>query len=174
MDGAKRRVEIVKILINSKKPIAGGYLAKYFKVSRQVIVQDIAILRAENKNILSTYKGYLIPKENDKEYYTRSFHVKHSMEDTQDELNIFVDAGASVLDVAVEHRVYGMLLADLILNSRKDVSEFVNKLNETEAKPLMSLSDGTHYHTIKAASEEVLDYIEKELKKKGYLIETEG
>lgn len=174
MDGTKRRAEIVKILINSNKPVAGGYLAKYFRVSRQVIVQDIAILRAENKNILSTYKGYVIPKENEEGNYTRSFHVRHDVEDTEEELNIFVDAGARILDVAVEHSVYGMITADLILNNRRDVKEFVEKINKKQAKPLMSLSDGTHYHTIMAASEDTLNYIAKELRKKGYLIETEG
>lgn len=173
-DGNTRRDKIIKMLTSSSIPVSGGKLAKEFGVSRQVIVQDIALLRAENKNILSTYKGYIIEENNSNKKYTRSFHVKHTEEDIEDELNTIVDAGGRVLDVVVEHSVYGAITADLILNSRKDVKEFTEKLKENNARQLMSLSDGTHYHTVCADSIQILDYITEELRRKGYLIDVQG
>lgn len=55
-EGEKRRSQIIKILKDSKSPVSGTKLAKVLKVSRQVIVQDMALLRAQRMQILSTYK----------------------------------------------------------------------------------------------------------------------
>ena len=53
MDGNKRRQAIIDILKNSLQPVSGTYLAKTLQVSRQVIVQDIALLRAGDYDIYS-------------------------------------------------------------------------------------------------------------------------
>ncbi len=174
MDGNARRAGIVDILRKEDKPVSGGRLATIFSVSRQVIVQDIALLRAENKNILSTYKGYIIQEHTSGTLYTRSFHVKHTEDEMEDELNTIVDLGGKVLDVVVEHSVYGAITADLILKTRKDVREFAEKFKKNNARQLMSLSDGTHYHTVCADSIQILDYITEELRRKGYLIDVQG
>ena len=59
-EGGKRRDGILSLLEESDTPLSGTELAHRFKVSRQVIVQDIALLRAEDKKILSTYRGYVL------------------------------------------------------------------------------------------------------------------
>ena len=62
MDTENRRYQILKLLEDQHKPVSGTVLSKLFGVSRQVVVQDIALLRAENKEILSTNKGYILFK----------------------------------------------------------------------------------------------------------------
>ena len=110
MDTENRRYQILKLLENQHKPVSGTVLSKLFGVSRQVIVQDIALLRAENKEILSTNKGYVLfkPVEEDGSK-KRVFRVTHSMENMEDELNCIVDNGGYVLDVLVDHDLYGQI-----------------------------------------------------------------
>lgn len=172
MDGELRREQIAKLLKTSKEPISGTELSKQMKVSRQVIVQDIALLRATNKNILSTNKGYvLFEKEEDSISSRRIIAVKHTDMQMQDELYSIVDTGAWVVDVVVEHEVYGQITVDLLISSRKDVDEFLMKLQNNKAKPLKELTGDVHYHTIAARSEEILDLVETVLEQKGYLQE---
>lgn len=172
MDGEKRRKQIIAFIAEQGQPISGTELAKKFTVSRQVIVQDIALLRASNKNILSTNKGYVLydPDEGESQA-KRSFAVQHTHEQMQDELYTFVDYGGKVLDVVIEHEIYGQITVDLILKNRMDVDEFMDKIKAGKSQPLNVLTGGAHWHTIEAESESVLDKIEETLKKKGYLIQ---
>ena len=94
-EGEKRRSQIIKILKDSKSPVSGTKLAKVLKVSRQVIVQDMALLRAQRMQILSTYKGYFLDAAV-KEQYVRIFRVHHDTEHTLDELQLIVDYGGKV------------------------------------------------------------------------------
>lgn len=170
MEGVERREKIISILKNRKEePISGTELAKQLGVSRQVIVQDIALLRAVNKNILSTTKGYLLYYQ-EAEKVNRCFMVKHTNDLIEDELCTIVDHGGKVLDVIVMHDIYGEIRTDLIISNRKDVYDFVKKVNEKQTVPLKELTDGTHLHTVEADSENVLDNIEVALREKGYLI----
>lgn len=171
MEIENRREQILKLLESQNKPVSGTVLAKKFRVSRQVIVQDIALLRAENKNILSTNKGYVLfqPVQKEKNY-KRVVCVSHSTEETEGELNCIVDNGGHVLDVSVEHDLYGQIAADLIINNRADVKEFVEKMNVTSSKPLKVLTSDIHYHTIEAENKEILDRIENNLDQLGFLI----
>ncbi len=171
MDGVQRRDSILKKLQIGKEPISGTALAKEFHVSRQVIVQDIALLRATNKNILSTNKGYLLYEEGSHVTCKRIIAVKHSDEQMKDELYTIVDAGARVLDVIVEHEVYGQIAVDLVIASRKDVDEFMGRIFSVKAKPLKELTGDEHYHTIEADTEENLYLAVNELKEKGYLLD---
>ncbi len=171
MDGEQRREEILKVLQCIKQPISGMELAKRLGVSRQVIVQDIALLRAVNKNILSTNKGYVLfidTQENGK--WKKSIKVRHSESEILDELFTIVDYGGRVLDVVVEHPIYGQIMVDLIINSRADAEKFVCQVKENRTKPLNDLTKGIHYHTIVAQSEDALEAIEQQLLIKGYLI----
>ena len=166
MVGKERREDILNTIKTLKKPISGTELAKKYGVSRQVIVQDMAILRAENHKIYSTNRGYLL--ENNfaiKKVYS----VSHTDEEIEDELKTIVDLGGTIIDVFVEHQVYGSLKANLNINSRRKVDEFLEKLKSGEANPLKNLTFGKHFHTVEADSEETLNLIEKELKEKGYL-----
>ena len=169
MEGDVRREKIIDILEKGEKPVSGTELSEMLNVSRQVIVQDIALLRAVNKSILSTNKGYILYRE-PKAKCNRSFHVFHDDSRIEDELNTIVDNNGKVLDVVVEHDIYGQITVDLIISSRRDVREFVEKLNANRTKPLKELTGGVHYHTVEADSEKALDVIEEELMKKGYII----
>lgn len=170
-DGAGRRKKIEEILAKEDNPISATALAKEFGVSRQVIVQDIALLRATNRDILSTNKGYVLLGKQQHAKYRRILPVKHTDEQMREELYCIVDAGAKVLDVIIEHGVYGQISADLMIFSRRDVDEFIRKIFVDTTKPLKELTGDEHFHTIEAESEEVLDEVEAVLRKKGYLLE---
>lgn len=171
MDGEQRRALIVELLHTEKEPLSGTVLARRLGVSRQVIVQDIALLRATNKNILSTNKGYIIYGRQDGNLsHKRVLAVKHTNEEMREELYCIVDAGAKVLDVIIEHDVYGQISADLFINSRRDVDEFMDRILGNTVKPLKELTGDVHFHTIEAESEEILNLVEAKLKDKQYLI----
>ena len=170
MEGEMRREQLVQLLKQASAPVSGTDLAKRLGVSRQVIVQDIALLRAVNKNILSTNKGYILyAPETSIGRVKRNYAVSHTKEEIRDELYTIVDCGGKVLDVVVEHDIYGQITADLILCNRLDVDEFVERIENSKSRPLKVLTDGEHWHTVEADSERMLDKIEEELKKKGYL-----
>jgi len=170
MEGSKRRELLVKVLNETSEAISGSELAKLLGVSRQVIVQDIALLRATDINIFSTTKGYLIYHSEDSRM-KRIFKLKHTTEQIEDELCTFVDNGGKILDVFVSHEIYGEIATPLIIRNRQDVYDFVNKVKEKKIVPLKELTDGIHQHTVEADSVETLDRIEKALRVKGYLNE---
>ena len=168
-DGDTRREQMIRLLQEASEPIPGAKLAKKMGVSRQVIVQDIALLRAVDKNILSTNKGYVLFHRKPDEP-TRSFHVRHTDDQITDELNTIVDCGGNVKDVTVAHPIYGQISVDLIIRSRMDVQNFVEQVHRYQTKPLNNLTDGEHFHTVTAADGATLDAIEEALARKGYLL----
>lgn len=168
MEGSKRREQLVKLLKEQTEPISGGELSRLLGVSRQVIVQDIALLRASEVTIISTTKGYLV-YQNDLPRIKRVFKVKHSTDQIEDELCTIVDNGGKILDVLVAHQIYGEITTALIIRNRQDVYDFVKKVKEQKIVPLKELTDGIHQHTIEADSEATLDRIDKALREKGYL-----
>lgn len=172
MEGSERRQAIMRALENKTSPVSGSELAKQFGVSRQVIVQDIALLRAENKDILSTARGYLVFSLSGKRV-RRCYPVFHTTEQIADELFTIVDNGGKVLDVIVSHEIYGSISVDLILETHREVEEFAARVCSSSSTPLKELTYGYHFHTVEADSEKILDRIESELKEKGYLISAE-
>lgn len=166
MIGKERRYEILNLIKSMKEPISGTELAKKFDVSRQVIVKDIALLRAENYDIFSTTRGYIYKAT---KFFSKVFPVCHSDNQIEDELNTIVDLGGIVDDVFVQHEIYGNLKAELGINSRRKVQELIKAIENGESTPLKNLTYGKHFHTVYSDSEEVLELIEKELKAKGYL-----
>ncbi len=170
MEGKERREQLVKILRESREPVSGTELSRSLGVSRQVIVQDIALLRAQDLNIFATTKGYLI-YQLEKSSVKRIFTVKHSNEQIEDELCTIVDNGGKILDVQVKHEIYGEIGTELIIRNRLEVYDFVNKVKEQKIVPLKELTDGIHKHTIEAETEETLNRISKALAEKGYLID---
>lgn len=169
MNGDNRRYEIYKLLLEGSKPISGSKIAEKFGVSRQVVVQDIALMRASNKQIMSTNRGYVLFSKN-KHTYNRVYFVSHKSEDIKDELYIIIDLGGTVKNVIVEHDVYGIITADLYLKTREDVDDFCDKVEDSKCYPLKTLTGNSHYHTVEADSETVLNQIENKLKDKGYLL----
>lgn len=171
LDGDQRRAEIIRMLESSQNPISGTELARRLKVSRQVIVQDIALLRAINKNILSTNKGYLLFEPGREAGESKkTVCVRHTTEQVLDEFYTIVDLGGKILDVVVEHELYGQIAVDLIIASRQDADEFYRKMQNTRVKPLKELTEDIHYHTIVAKDNVSIERIENALKEKGYLL----
>jgi transcriptional regulator of NAD metabolism len=171
LEGNKRREAIVKLLETKTEPVSGTHLATELGVSRQVIVQDIALLRVTNKNILSTNRGYFLHKNDESQKSKQAIiHVQHGDLDMRDELYAIVDVGAKVLDVIVAHEVYGQITVDLFIKSRKDVDEFMDKILAKTSRPLKILTDNDHYHTIEADSEEILEDVKTDLGKLGMLL----
>lgn len=168
MNGAERREEIVNKIKKSDRPVPAKYLAEAYEVSRQIIVQDIALLRAAGYDILSTNRGYIL---NAPTAATRVLAVNHSNDQIEDELNLIVDLGGKVLDVRVNHKVYGVMEAPLKITSRKKVREFMEEIQNGTSSPLLNITSGNHYHKVEAESEETLDEIEEALKNAGYLQE---
>ena len=170
MTGEMRREQMLQMLKKQESPTSGASLAKFFSVSRQVIVQDIALMRAENHRILSTNKGYIYRSEEQQNTQPkRVFCVKHSTEQVLDEFLTVIELGGKVLDVAVEHELYGQIRVDLLIETIQDAQEFVNRMLVCKDNPLKVLTDDCHYHTVAAPSEKLLDLIHKELEAKGYL-----
>lgn len=168
MDGDRRREELVKILKGTDKPLSGSRLGEMFGVSRQVIVQDIALIRAQGLDVMATAKGYLLHKSTNQSRQ-RVFLVRHQYDDIGDELNTIVDFGGIVMNVIIEHPIYGEMLGNMMLQTRRDVTQFVENIKGFDTYPLMNLTHGLHMHTVEAESDEILDEIESALDKKGYL-----
>ncbi len=166
MTGQQRREEIISIMKNSKSPMSGSALAKRLNVSRQVVVQDIALLRANGVDVLSTNRGYVL---GDKGKVSRVFKIHHTPEQVEEELNLFVDFGGQVKDVFVYHKVYDIIKADMNLKSRVDVKRYLEEIASGKSTLLMNVTSGYHYHTILADDEETLNMIQQELQKKGFL-----
>lgn len=166
MNGEQRRESILRQLTESNLPISGLQLARMLNVSRQVIVQDIALLRAEKHDILSTNTGYIIKKS---VMPQRLFCVAHSDDNILDELYTIVDLGGRVLDVQVKHKAYGDFSAQLNIKSRKDANALVDKIALGESIPLKNLTQNIHFHLVEADTKEELDLIEAALQIKGFL-----
>ena len=156
MNTAQRRTEILKLLQQEEKPVAARAMASQFGVSRQVIVQDMAVIRASTPGILSTTRGYVLQQDKDIAC-TREFKVRHGQEHAAEELNLIVDCGGRVKNISISHRVYGR------------VNEFVQAINNSHSSVLSSATSGYHYHLIEASSQERLDLIGEQLKKAGFL-----
>lgn len=182
MKAADRRQYIHEQLKAAAAPISAGTLANDLSVSRQIIVGDVALLRASGVAIVATPRGYILSPDiqnhsNMSKAPTASGNIlqievacKHNSEEMERELQIIVDNGGIVLDVIVEHPVYGQITGPLHLQNRYDIGQFMERINEAEAQPLSALTDGIHLHTIRAANKETLVRIQAELDKAGFLL----
>ncbi len=168
MNGSQRRKKIVAMLRQSMQPLSGTDLGKETGVSRQVVVQDMALLRTEGYDIVATARGYVL---NESKQAMRIIKTCHTNEQTEEELTTIVDLGGCVVDVLINHRVYGKVSAPLNIRNRRDVQKFMNELKTGKSTPLLNVTSGYHFHKITAESEEILDEIEAALEKKGMLTE---
>lgn len=166
LTGSDRRKRLVALMREAGQPLSGTKLGQATGVSRQVVVQDIALLRTEGYAVVSTARGYLLEQETQAK---RLFKVFHTDAQVEDELTVIVDTGGTVLDVMVNHRVYGKMTAPLRIANRRDVKMFVNDLKTGKSAPLLNVTAGYHFHHVGADSEEILDEIADALHRKGYL-----
>lgn len=167
MKSEERRKEILRILKEDQKAVSGKELAAMLHVSRQVIVQDIALLRTGGEKIISTNAGYLYPQL-EKEA-SRVFKVCHTDDEVEEELRLIVDNGGTVKDVFVYHKVYGVVRADLNISSRADIQKFLEGLSAGSSTLLKNITSNYHYHTVLAADTEILDSIQTNLEARGFL-----
>lgn len=170
MNGEERRSLIVERLQQSKDPISANCFAKDFSVTRQIIVADIALLRASGYSITADNRGYILNTIDDKNI--KRIAVKHDKNKVLPELYAIVDNGGGVLDVVVEHSIYGKISVELNISSRYEADEFVKKINTTKANPLSLLTEGVHIHTIYVPNEGSFNRIKQQLDDLGILIES--
>ena len=168
MKGIERRKKLVDMLHSQSKPISGDALAAELGVSRQVIVQDIALLRANGLEIISTNRGYYLNKS---AKYRRVFKVRHTDTEAEEEMNLIIDLGGRLLDVFVYHRVYGVIKTEMNLRSRWDIQNYLRELTGGKSSFLLNITSGYHYHTVEADSEEILALIKDKLRERGFLAE---
>ena len=166
MNGETRRKEILARLTDASAPVSATRLAEELGVSRQVIVQDVALLRATGYPIASLARGYVLESPN---RIQRVFKVQHTDEETEQELNLIVDLGGCVEDVFIYHKCYNKVSAKLCIKSRLDVERFLENIKSGKSSLLMNVTAGYHYHTVSAEDENTLQIIENELKNKGFL-----
>ncbi|MGE6629083.1 transcription repressor NadR [Bacillus sp. NPDC077027] len=172
LSGEERRIAILQWLMETDTPLTGSYLAKKAAVSRQVIVQDISLLKAKNEPIIATSQGYvyMTPRGADQKEIEQIIACKHAPHRTEEELQLIVDFGVTVKNVIIEHPVYGELTASIRVSSRKQVEDFVQKISKTGASYLSELTDGVHLHTLSSYSQHQLDQAVKALDEAGFLI----
>ena len=168
MEAGERRRAIAQRLAQADGPVSAAALAKAFSVSRQIIVGDVALLRAGGMEIFATPRGYILPGE--PAALTRTVACVHSGGEMARELEIMVDQGCQVVDVVVEHPVYGQLTGQLHLSSRYEVQEFIRSVSENQAKLLSDLTGGIHLHTLRCPSEEAYQRVLEELDRAGFLL----
>ena len=169
MHADTRRQAILDQLRDAAGPISAAALAAKFSVSRQIIVGDIALLRAAGAEISATPRGYVILPA--PPGLVRQVACRHDAAGMEAELNAMVDQGCTVLDVIVEHPIYGQLTGQLQISSRYDVGQFVQRCRRQEAAPLSQLTEGIHLHTVACPSQEAYDRVRESLSKLGFLLE---
>lgn len=165
MHSDERRKAIADVLRAADAPISASALAEKFSVSRQIIVGDIALLRSSGEEILATPRGYVTPKE--ARGLLRQIAVKHTPQQMEAELNTIVDNGCTVIDVVVEHPLYGQICGQLSLASRYDVAQYVEKARGTA--PLSLLTGGVHLHHLRCPDEAAYQRVCAALDKLGLL-----
>ena len=159
-----RRQAVAQALEEAVGPVSAAALAERFSVSRQIIVGDVALLRAGGTDILATPRGYLLGGRGGG--VERTVACVHAPEEMERELNAIVDAGGEVVDVIVEHPVYGQLTGLLGVRSRYDVAEFVRH----GARPLSALTGGIHLHTVRCPDEKTFRRVRKSLEAENFLL----
>ena len=165
-----RKQELLALLKQSKEAINGQSLAEQFGVTRQIIVQDIALLRADGAQIISTNRGYIYKNSDDNSYAHRLFKVNHTVNEMEEELLAIVDNGGRIKNIMIDHPVYGEIQTLLKLTCRRDVSHFLDQASSNDFRPLSDLTNGVHYHLVEADSEQDIDYIEEALNHLGFLV----
>jgi len=169
MDASLRRKKVLDLITKHGSPLSASSLAKTFSVSRQVIVGDVAILRAEGHDIIATARGYLFANVQENSQFIGRIACQHTLEETTNELYAIVDLGATIVNVIVDHEIYGEITGNLNLTTREDVDLFMKKLRASKVKLLSNLTNGIHLHTIACRDKRHFDAICQTLKNNGFL-----
>ncbi|KAF1299137.1 DNA-binding protein [Enterococcus sp. JM4C] len=173
IEGSTRRSEIIRQLSVSEKPISASKFAKQFGVSRQIVVGDIALMRASGEGIVATARGYVLEKAKSAEGLLSKIAVQHGPEDTRNELELIIKQGGEIIDVIVEHPIYGELVGGLHLKTLKDVDLFMKSYEEGQGSLLSQLTEGIHLHTIRYQEERQFEAIKQALLDANILYQSE-
>jgi uncharacterized protein len=165
----QRRERLGQILRRANEPVTGSTLGRRLGVSRQVIVNDVAILRAAGVPIVGSPRGYLLVDRANG--HLSVIACRHGRDGFRNELGILVDHGVTVLDVVVEHSVFGEVRANLMVESRADIERYARLLETSGEAPLSSITGGLHLHTVRAPTPDALDAAKRALREAGLMIE---
>ena len=171
MEKIERQLKILKLIEDSKEPLSASTIGKLLHVSRQLVVGDVALLRASGQNIIATPRGYVKNEKSGGLLF--KIACNHTSKEMEEELNTIIDEGGEVVNVIVEHPIYGELIGNLHLLSRRDVKNFISKVESANASMLSSLSNGIHLHTIKCKDEKTFQIILNQLNEKHLLYQKE-
>lgn len=171
MDAQERRQAIARRLEQADGPVSAAALARQFGVSRQIIVGDVALLRAAGADVSATPRGYVVPRPQGG--LVRTLATRHRAEEMEAELNAIVDQGCTVVDVTVDHPIYGQLTGPLNLSNRYEVGQFLSRCQKEDAAPLSLLTEGIHLHTVLCPNEDAFLRVQTALRQLGVLLEAE-
>jgi transcriptional regulator of NAD metabolism len=171
MDAVNRRKKIMEVIKMSDGCVTGSELSAMLDVTRQVVVQDIALLRAGGIPIIATPSGYMLLDTVARARPLKVFTCRHeTLEQAEAELTMIVESGGKVRDVIIEHPVYGEISGALMVSTMEAVKNLIERLRRKDSLMLTSITAGVHMHTVEAADEETLLVIEKKLRDAGILI----
>ncbi len=172
MSARTRRANLEKLLRRATEPVSASALAERFRVSRQIIVGDIALLRAGGAPVVATPRGYLLEGSGESACELYTVACRHTtLEQLLEELYLAVDQGATVVDVTVEHPVYGQITGQLQVKSRYDADRFLQTLRQSDAAPLSMLTGGIHLHTLRCPDRACFSRVQAALRGAGMLVE---
>src|SRR5699024_78207 len=165
-----RRKAILQLLESTNEPISGKQLSQQFGVSRQIIVKDISILKSQEHIINSTSRGYVINNTPQGKEYKRVIVCQHNNERMEEELQLIIDNGAMIDDVAIDHPVYGNIKANLMIETQNNLNKFIKAINKFEGQFLSYLTDNLNLHTISAHNKKILDKSVRYLKAHQFIV----
>lgn len=157
------------MLRSSPEPITGSTFSDQLGVSRQAIVNDIAILRAAGEQITGSPRGYRMA--DDPPGVRALIRCDHPPDRGREEFEILLDRGITVLDVGVEHSVLGEVRAPILIETRADIDRCSETITEAGEMPLSAITRGVHSHMVRAPNRDALDAAMRELRERGILIE---
>ena len=166
MEAARRRERILDRLATATRPVPAAQLGSELGVSRQIVVSDVALLRAAGRAVRATNRGYVLAPAGARA--RRTFHVQHGADLVEAELHAIIDAGGTHLDVSIPHAAYGRVTVDHVVRNRRDVAQLLTQMRDTPLLP--ELTGGNHFHTVEADDEDTLDAIGSALDALGILV----
>jgi uncharacterized protein len=167
----ERRQQLLDIIGGARGPLSGAELGQRLGATRQTIVQDVALLRARGEPVVATARGYLLASALSPYAHRAVIAVRHQPDDTEEELSILLALGLRIIDVTVDHPIYGELRGMLMLDSREDLREWLSTVRERKARLLSELTEGIHLHTVEAPRADLLDRALAALRARGFLFE---
>lgn len=172
MTNQTRQRQLIKQLQEATTPITATQLAAQYGVTRQVIVSDIAILRAGGQDILATTRGYLLNQnvtQNSTRYYAK-LAFKHTADEMEQEMRTIISYGGHIESLEVEHPVYGNITVNFTIRSLAELEEFLVQFRAQETEPLSSLTNGIHLHLLSCETKAHFDKMVLALEKLNFLL----